>query len=201
MWTSRRSFSAGLKHLDHILCVKQGPPGPIGPSGKEGYNGASGPMGPPGTRGISGEVGPEVLTAFPDSHISKFLVLFIWNIYLDTMFLIHRAPPESLVLQVPLDHQVVPPLPLMICLEVPRIMIQVLLLHLSLARMKLFPTATQPLYCLWTRGSWTLLKPLAVKSATWRALTAAENTLPEPVMTLRDATLWRKVVSIWTKIK
>lgn len=62
---------------------------------------------------------------------------------------------ESPVLQVPLDHQVVPPLPSMICLEAPRIMIQVLLLPLSLARMKLFPTATHPPYCPWTRGSWT----------------------------------------------
>lgn len=62
---------------------------------------------------------------------------------------------ESPVLQVPLDPPDVPLLPLMICLEAPRITIPVLLLPPSSARTRLFPTATPPPSWPWTRGSWT----------------------------------------------
>lgn len=71
----------------------------------------------------------------------------------------------SLVLQVLLDPQDVPLLPLMTCLEAPRIMIRVLPLPLSSVRMRLFPTATRPPSCPWTRASWTPSKPSAVRLA------------------------------------
>lgn len=77
--------------------------------------------------------------------------------------------------------------------------ITILALHLSSVKTRLLPTATPPPLCRWTLVSLPPWRLSAARSATWRVPMAARNIQLEPVMTWRDATPWRRVVSVKPK--